>query len=1092
MSTPPDLHLAFDVGHSSIGWAVFALPEARTAFPKLLGTGAVTFRPDDCLASQRRLFRRQRRHIRSTRQRIARIKLLLANLGVLTVDQLNRSGSMNPWKLASDAWSGGRVLTWPELWDVLRWYAHNRGYDGNRRWSAEEALADEEEDETEKVENARRLMKESGHETMAQTMMAYLARYEKDIEAWKSGERKDKPAHFKGLKAAFPRDVVEAEVRNILGRLAGKLPKLDAALIAALCDDWHALPFPGKPLPMRFAGGLLFGQLVPRFDNRLIAQCPQSGGKVPTRNCPEFHRYRWAMQLANVKVQGPADADLRNLEAVERLDLHHRMEAAGALTKGEFKKAVRTVTKAVRDNLDQLLLHPDADDALVLDPVQKLIHTAPISIAWPHLDRRTQQIARGQWRRGKSLKLADLTEGHEAARTALRDWLAAANTKKRKKDKTASLEDLLGRSYHIFRPGQRAPFAREVMENVFQFVLKTNRHPADKGGPIHRSAEILQAQLQRRIDEQTNNHLIRHRLRLLAGDGSPKGMQGLLQDLIADPKFAGGDASRIKSVVVEVNRELRDQSGLTRKEVEKDLGLRLASHRRADEWLKKAFAGKPIHITAGLIRKARIALDLGCKCPYTGAVYDPYQLLNRKVDRDHVIPRSLRATDSLESLVITFPEINKLKSNLTAARFVEKYGGQPVPGLPHLTIKTPAQFKADVEALESFKGHPDDTRRKRRRKELLLLADYTEKEFTPGDLTQTSHLTRLAVQAIKARIGVQAVSLPGAVTGAVRKSWHLLGCLAGANKHVLDEDEGTKNKTDIRGITHLHHALDAAVLGLASWYFPNNGALWTLMAKRKLNPTEQAEIRALSRGLFGFDSAGRFGVLDLPDEVKREITERLADLRVVQHQPSRIKGLRVEQNVWRVVKIENGWATLRQSTRGADGVRVHKQAMEAVTKLLGPNPPGGDGKLARIKGALIIPDNFGIAILDHATEEDDRLAVLPWHKVWPRLQALRKKNAGHLPRIIRLGSLVEVLNAGKRSDYRGVWMIRGTALHQRDGVLVDLAVPDLVDYRKFKPPYAYKGVNLSTLVACSLQIVGDSLAGVPARRLPKEQATGLT
>lgn len=51
-----DLHLAFDVGHSSIGWAVLQTPTAD--LPQLLGCGAVIFQADDCLASQRRGFRR--------------------------------------------------------------------------------------------------------------------------------------------------------------------------------------------------------------------------------------------------------------------------------------------------------------------------------------------------------------------------------------------------------------------------------------------------------------------------------------------------------------------------------------------------------------------------------------------------------------------------------------------------------------------------------------------------------------------------------------------------------------------------------------------------------------------------------------------------------------------------------------------------------------------------------------------------------------------------------------------------------------------------------------------------------------------------
>ena len=49
------------------------------------------------------------------------------------------------------------MLTWSELWDVLRWYAHNRGYDGNKGWSRHEADAADEED-TEKEKRAGELL----------------------------------------------------------------------------------------------------------------------------------------------------------------------------------------------------------------------------------------------------------------------------------------------------------------------------------------------------------------------------------------------------------------------------------------------------------------------------------------------------------------------------------------------------------------------------------------------------------------------------------------------------------------------------------------------------------------------------------------------------------------------------------------------------------------------------------------------------------------------------------------------------------------------------------------------------------------------
>ena len=145
------LHLAFDVGHSSIGWAVLDTTEKVN----ILGCGSVIFRADDCLASERRVYRRQRRNIRSTRLRIERLKLLLEHLEVLSKEQLDAVGNSSPWKQAAQVLQGGNALTWEELWNVLRWYAHNRGYDGNRGWANQQDAGD---DDVEKVQNANALI----------------------------------------------------------------------------------------------------------------------------------------------------------------------------------------------------------------------------------------------------------------------------------------------------------------------------------------------------------------------------------------------------------------------------------------------------------------------------------------------------------------------------------------------------------------------------------------------------------------------------------------------------------------------------------------------------------------------------------------------------------------------------------------------------------------------------------------------------------------------------------------------------------------------------------------------------------------------
>src|SRR5205814_5410338 len=123
-------------------------------------------------------------------------------------------------------------------------------------------------------------------------------------------------------------------------------------------------------------------------------------------------------------------------------------------------------------------------------------------------------------------------------------------------------------------------------------------------------------QVNRQIAEQTNNHLVRHRLLIL---------ERLLNDIIKE--YAGGDKARVARITIEVNRDLREMSGKTAKEKAQDLGLRIANHHAVAAKLEKAFAeeGTRMPVTAGLIRNARGGEDLGWKSPYTGQHYEPKQ-----------------------------------------------------------------------------------------------------------------------------------------------------------------------------------------------------------------------------------------------------------------------------------------------------------------------------------------------------------------------------------------------------------------------------------------------------------------------------------
>lgn len=1088
------LDLAFDVGHSSIGWAVLENPGTADRL-KILGCGVVTFRADDCLASSRRAYRRQRRHIRSTRQRIARMKVLLEHVGVLKRSELDAPGCAWPWLLAARVLRGGTLLSWTELWNVLRWYAHNRGYDGNRRWSAAEAEAQPEDSEkgrterlkqarpeaeaqaedSEKEENAKTLMEKHGAKTMAETFCAVCGI---DPLGEKRSANLPGDKRPKGQNAAFPRAVVEAEVRRILRAHFGKLPRVDADLERALVgrddrdrDAWRAIACPGLKLPNRYEGALLFGQVVPRFDNRIISECPVSGKKVPSRNCREFREFRWAMQLANVRVARLGEKELVPLSVAEREQLDRLMRELGSMGPQEFKKHVRELSGAIRDNLETMLMHPDAKEALVLDPVQKLIQSSELRAVWPLLPERLQKRARGGWRRGKASSLARLRQqvldlggdltGFDLEVTRQMD---AMNTRSRKQDRRISREEYLNR---LLRPAKkldgRAAYARNVLAQAREEVM-AGRDPREAGGCLYITEEMRRAQMEKSIAVQTNNHLVRHRLLIL---------ERLVADIVKE--YAKGQNHMVGKITIEVNRDLREMSGMTAKQKAQDLGLRIANHHHvvskleSDETLMNILERRKARVTAGLIRKARVADDLDWSCPYTGQKFQPVDLLTKRVDKDHIVPRSDRASDSLDSLVITFTAVNKFKGKRTAWKFVEEEQGKPVPDLPNLSIMSLARYKSLVESLDTFRGHDDDKRRRKRRKELMLLESYEEKEFVPRDLTQTSQVVRLGAIALRrafreCKEQPLVVSLPGAVTGTVRKAWRVLGCLSLAAPQVLDEHGEVKTKEEVREVTHLHHALDACVLGLASEFIKNDGRVWELILKRNWTAGEERELKAL--GILEKDSTGKLHLRDLDEGLKKQIGQRLAEKRVVQHVAARMDGLRVEQNTWRVVSVKDGEAILRQRTRQADGSRPLKQTSEKVAKLLGLGSTSS-GKLQANRGALVIPENFGVALAEHEP------IIIPFHKVWPRLRDLKAAGNGKMPRVLRNGQLIRIPD-GKR--FQGIWRVF-SAKNNAAGIALDIGSPDVVRLKNKTEGHKIN-VLLASLIKSGMEVLKTPLTGI--------------
>jgi CRISPR-associated endonuclease Csn1 len=1131
------LLFSFDIGHASIGWAV--LDTSAERLPQLKGCGSVLFPTDDCLASTRRQLRRQRRHIRSTRMRITRMKRLLGQLGVLKPSQLDEPGGPWPWKLAARVHAGGPLLSWRELWDVLRWYAHNRGYDGNRKWSRDD---EEDADDTEKVKNARFLLEKHGKATMCETICAKLK-----INPL-SDDKKTSPIAYKTSNAAFPRDVVRDEVIALLEKHVGKLPQLSPALITALCAEDNT-PKDGASvrgvlkqlgfdahLPGRFVGGLLFGQAVPRFDNRIIGECPVSGEKRPLKDCREYLEFRWAEILANITVRRTKDGDKTPLSAEERKALTAIARKEGGFTAGEFKKAVLEISKAQASNVELMMTHPDAPDALVLDPAIRFTKTnGMVKAVWDELPTVVQKRILGRWNKRRQVSWAWLLQQPEAPKNLEAKLQAAwkeTKRKPRKGEEEAKWEDRVKQSIAPVFPSGRAPYSRLKMMEVVAQVMEAKKHPRTNGGVLDPEL-IKKHDLAKEIDDLTNNHLVRHRLKILLR---------LVDDMVKT--YAEGDPKQVDKCVIEVARDLVEFSGKNNYDIKAEIHGRLKDFESAAEMLDEAIIGTGKQISAELIRKTRIAQDMSMTCPYTGHIYCMKEVIYGKVEKEHIIPRSKRPSDSLDSLVLTFPEINREKKDLTALQFIRQFAGRRFKtSCGTLDIWSEAKYRAFLEKhgldpkskptrkeAARRKIHFDDLVRNWKRRAKLELESYEEREFTPRDLTLTSHLCRLAARSLEQYFSFPAhvrqriqgptprkselqpfdkpqktpsvISMPGSVTAETRKAWKCLGCLGPACPEVMQEVQDTdkngelkfdkagkpvmkkvvRTKGEIRSITHLHHALDACVIAFASHVMPKDGKLWEQIVTRKVLKHDEEAFRERYgwHGLLKLaepkdeNSRGKtrkLEVLDLPDTFKKQIVEALKERRVVQHVPADMSGARLEMNTWRVLRQEGDQVHLRQRTFGPKDIdpetgarnRTTKEAKERATKLVGLKP----GKLSSLKGALVIGENYGVALEPEPT-------MIAFHQVKKQLDELRMKNGGKPVTVLRNGMLILV----PQGDFAGVWRIRSCKDKAAKGLVLNLTHADRCPSTATNAVWAKEDVRIRTLIKAGMTIAEADYCGI--------------
>lgn len=206
---------------------------------------------------------------------------------------------------------------------------------------------------------------------------------------------------------------------------------------------------------------------------------------------------------------------------------------------------------------------------------------------------------------------------------------------------------------------------------------------------------------------------------------------------------------------------------------------------------------------------------------------------------------------------------------------------------------------------------------------------------------------------------------------------------------------------------------------------------------------------------------------DLPESVKDSIARALQEKRVVQHIPADMSGAKLEQQYKGIAKIENGIVHFKNLDKGK------------VTGFAGIY----SDKLKKIKAALKVNDNFGIAIIGNKVEMIRHIAV------YKTLSRLRKDNPGQKMTVLKKGMLIrlshqktKITEDGKKIDRNGIWRVVGITDNAKNGVLLELSRPERISNRKCNERIGnrecnWRDVSIHTLIKSGMEIVPTSYIG---------------
>ncbi|EJY56056.1 HNH endonuclease [Alicyclobacillus hesperidum URH17-3-68] len=760
--------LGLDIGITSVGWAVVALEKDESGLKpvRIQDLGVRIFdKAEDSktgasLALPRREARSARRRTRRRRHRLWRVKRLLEQHGILSMEQIEalyaqRTSSPDVYALRVAGLD--RCLIAEEIARVLIHIAHRRGFQSNRKSEIKDSDAGKLLKAVQENEN---LMQSKGYRTVAEMLVSEATKTDAEgklVHGKKHGYVSNVRNKAGEYRHTVSRQAIVDEVRKIFAaqRALGNdvmSEELEDSYLKILCSQRNFDDGPGGDSPYGH-GSVSPDGVRQSIYERMVGSCTfETGEKRAPRSSYSFERFQLLTKVVNLRIYrqqedgGRYPCELTQTERARVIDCAYEQ------------------TKITYGKLRKLLDMKDTESFAGLTyglnrSRNKTEDTVFVEMKFYHEVRKALQRA--------GVFIQDLSiETLDQIGWILSVWKSDDN--RRKKLSTLGLSDNVIEELLPLNGSKFGHLSLKAIRKILPFL--------EDGYSYDVACELAGYQFQGKTE------YVKQRLLPPLGEGevtNPVVRRALSQAIKVVNAVIRKHGSP-ESIHIELARELSKNLDERRK-IEKAQKENQKNNEQIKDEIREILGSA--HVTGRDIVKYKLFKQQQEFCMYSGEKLDVTRLFEPGyAEVDHIIPYGISFDDSYDNKVLVKTEQNRQKGNRTPLEYLRDKPEQK------------AKFIALVESIPLSQ----------KKKNHLLMdkraIDLEQEGFRERNLSDTRYITRALMNHIQAWLlfdetastrSKRVVCVNGAVTAYMRARWGL----------TKDRDAGDK-----------HHAADAVVV----------------------------------------------------------------------------------------------------------------------------------------------------------------------------------------------------------------------------------------------------------------------------------------